>query len=125
MNTEIKKTKYAKRLSFFLKENYNEKGFIDVRPVSLASFKTSVMPVALQLVLITSQSFSDCRNSHTFLITLACSDFKVERRISTSIVVTSRFGLRSISFIIAFEKYSLKHFFSIFFNDAFVVKSRG
>ena len=62
MNTEIKKTKFAKRLSFFLKEIYNENGFIDVQPVSLASFKTSVMPTALQPALITSQPFFDCRN---------------------------------------------------------------
>ena len=73
VNTEIKKTKFAERLSFFLKENYNENRFIDVQPVSLASFKTSVMPAALQPALIRSQPSSDCRNSYTFLITLACS----------------------------------------------------
>ena len=83
------------------------------------------MPAALQPALITSQPFSDCRNSYTFLITLACSGFKVESRRSSSIVVTSRFGSRSISFVIAFVKYSLKYFFCIFFTDAFVVKSRG
>ena len=117
MNTEIKKTKFA--------ENYNENGFIDVQPVSLASFKTSAMPAALQSALIIWQPFSDCRNLYTFLITLACSDFKVESRRSISIVVTSRFGSRSISFVVAFVKYSQKHFFSIFFADTFVVKSRG
>ena len=82
------------------------------------------MPAALQPALITSQSFSDCRNSYTFLITLACSGFKVESRRSTSILVTPRFGSRSISFVIAFV-YSLKHFLSFFFTYAFVVKSKG
>ena len=77
------------------------------------------------LALITLQPFSDCRNSCVFLITLACSGFKVESRRSTSVVVTSRFGSRSISFVIAFVKYSLKHFFSIFFTDAFLVRSSG
>ena len=125
MRTQKLKTKFAERLSFFLKENYNEKGFIDVQPVSPAYFKISVMPAALQLALITSQPFPDCRNLYTFLIALACSDFKVEIRRSTSIVVTSRFGSRSISFVIAFVMYSLKHFFSIFFTDGFVVKSRS
>ena len=57
MNTEIKRTKFAERLTFSLKENYNKNGFIDVQSVSYASFKTSVRPAALQPALITSQRF--------------------------------------------------------------------
>ena len=82
------------------------------------------MPATLQPALITSQPFSECRNSYTFLFTLACSGFKVESRRSTSIVGTFRFGSHSISFVIAFVKYSLKYFFSIFFTDIFVIQLR-
>ena len=57
--------------------------YIDVQPVSLASFKTPVMTAAIQSAFITSQPFSDCRNSYTFLITLACSGFKAESRRAT------------------------------------------
>ena len=111
MNLEIKNTKYAERLSFFVKENYNVNEFINVQPVSLAPFKTFVMPAALQPTLITSQPFSDCRNSYTFLITWVCSSFKVEDRRATSMVVASRFGSQ-ISVVIAFVKYHWSIFFT-------------
>ena len=95
-------------------------------PVCLsASFKITAIPAALQPALMIYFPFLDLRCWYISVITFVWRSFKVNKRRSPLMVVTSRSGSFVRASVIEDVKNSLKARFSYFLKDAFVVKSNG